>query len=270
LANEWFSARFNQELGMLNDHFTKYRLSEALMSAYKLFWDDFSSWYLEIIKPAYGYPIDLATRNQAFVFMEQLMLVLHPFIPFITEEIWQRVALRQAGESVMITLLPQPASFESDCIERFERMKEVVGFVRGVRAERNIPIKKELSIEIKTGDGKYDDYLDPILIKLLNLKSVSLIEQNTTGSASQVIRSVEYYVPVAGAVDVDAECEKLQKDLEYTMGFLDSVKKKLSNERFVNHAPAQVVDVEKAKMADAEAKIKALLEQIEAMRNHNE
>jgi valyl-tRNA synthetase len=149
-------------------------------------------------------------------------------------------------------------------------MKEVVGFVRGVRAERNIPIKKELSIEIKTGDGKYDDYLDPILIKLLNLKSVSLIEQNTTGSASQVIRSVEYYVPVAGAVDVDAECEKLQKDLEYTMGFLDSVKKKLSNERFVNHAPAQVVDVEKAKMADAEAKIKALLEQIEAMRNHNE
>jgi valyl-tRNA synthetase len=270
LANEWFSARFNQELGMLNDHFTKYRLSEALMSAYKLFWDDFSSWYLEIIKPTYGYPIDLATRNQAFVFMEQLMLVLHPFIPFITEEIWQRVALRQAGESVMITLLPQPASFESDCIERFERMKEVVGFVRGVRAERNIPIKKELSIEIKTGDGKYDDYLDPILIKLLNLKSVSLIEQNTTGSASQVIRSVEYYVPVAGAVDVDAECEKLQKDLEYTMGFLDSVKKKLSNERFVNHAPAQVVDVEKAKMADAEAKIKALLEQIEAMRNHNE
>ncbi|MFA5817162.1 MAG: valine--tRNA ligase [Bacteroidales bacterium] len=266
LANEWFIARLNQELGVLNDHFTKYRLSEALMTAYKLFWDDFSSWYLEIIKPAYGHPIDKVTRNQAMALLEKLMLVLHPFIPFITEEIWQRVATRQPGESVMVTGQPVAGSYNPDQIERFERMKEVVGFVRSVRADRNIPVKTELSLEVKTTDTKYDNYLDPILIKLLNLKSVIEIDQNTSGSASQVIRSVEYYVPLAVSVDAVAETEKLQKELDYTLGFLDAVMKKLANEQFVNHAPAPVVETEKAKMADAEAKIRALREQIDAIR----
>ena len=266
MANEWFIARLNQEFGVLNDHFTKYRLSEALMAAYKLFLDYFSSWYLEIIKPAYGHPIDKVTRDQALTLLEKLMLVLHPFIPFITEEIWQRVAARQHGESVMVTLQPVAGSYNPDQIERFERMKEVAGFVRSVRAARNIPVKTELSLEVKTGDTKYDKYLDPILIKLLNLKSVVEIVQNTSGSASQVIRSVEYYVPLAGSVDAIAETEKLQKELDYTVGFLDTVMKKLANERFVNHAPTQVVETEKTKMADAEAKIRILREQIEAMR----
>ncbi len=265
LANEWFIARLNQELAILNDHFTKYRLSEALMAAYKLFWDDFSSWYLEIIKPAYGSPIDKITRDQAFGIMEKLMLVLHPFIPFITEEIWQRVATRLPGESVMVSLLPVAESFDSEQIERFERMKEVVGFVRSVRAEKNIPVKTPLSLEVKTTDSTYDKYLDSILIKLLNLSSVNEIEQNSSGSASQVIRSVEYYVPLAGSVDVAVETEKLQKELAYTLGFLDTVNKKLANERFVNNAPAQVLETEKAKLADAEAKIRALREQIEAL-----
>jgi valyl-tRNA synthetase len=265
LANEWFIARLNQELGVLNDHFTRYRLSEALMAAYKLFWDDFSSWYLEIIKPAYGHPIDKVTRDQALALLEKLMLVLHPFIPFITEEIWQRIAGRQPGESVMITMQPVAGSYNPDQIERFERMKEVVGFVRSVRVDRNIPVKTELSLEVKTNDTNYHNYLDPILIKLLNLKSVTEIDQNTSVSASQVIRSVEYYVPIAGSVDVVAETENLQKELDYALGFLDTVMKKLTNERFVNHAPAQVVETEKAKMADAEAKIRALREQIDAM-----
>ncbi|MCX6223981.1 MAG: valine--tRNA ligase [Bacteroidia bacterium] len=266
LANEWFNARLNQELGVQNDHFTKYRLSEALMAAYKLFWDEFSSWYLEIIKPAYGHPIDKVTRDEAMTLMEKLMLVLHPFIPFITEEIWQRVATRKSGESVMVTRQPVAGGYNPDQIERFERMKEVVGFVRSVRADCNIPFKTELSLEIRTTDNQYDNYLDPILVKLLNLKSVTGIDQNPSGSASQVIRSVEYYVPLTGSVDMVAEMEKLQKELDYSLGFLDTVMKKLANERFVNHAPAQVLETEKAKMADAEAKIRALREQIEGMR----
>jgi valyl-tRNA synthetase len=265
LANEWFDARLNQELASLNDHFSKYRLSEALMAAYKLFWDDFSSWYLEIIKPAYQQPIDKLTRDQAMNIMEKLMLVLHPFIPFITEEIWQHITPRNPGESVMVSPLPVAGSFNPDQIDRFERMKEVVGFVRSVRAEHNIPVRNILSLEVKTGDAGYDKYLDPILVKLLNLESVTEIESKSPGAASQVIRSVEYYVPLEGAIDPAAEIEKLQKELEYTLGFLDTVMKKLANERFVNHAPAQVVEVEKTKMADAEAKIRALKEQIEAL-----
>ncbi|MDD4646527.1 MAG: class I tRNA ligase family protein, partial [Bacteroidales bacterium] len=266
LANEWFDSRLNEELGILNDHFAKYRLSEALMAAYKLFWDDFSSWYLEIIKPAYGQPIDKTTRDQAFAVLEKLMLVLHPFVPFISEEIWQRVAERKPGESVMVTPMPEAGNFDPVMIERFERMKEVTGFVRSVRADRNIPFKTELSMEVKTSEVSYDHYLDSILIKLLNLKAIAEIDQNSPGCASQVIRSVEYYVPLAGSVDAAAETEKLQKELDYTLGFLDTVMKKLGNERFVNHAPAQVVETERAKMADAEAKIRALREQIEGLK----
>ncbi|MFA6128109.1 MAG: valine--tRNA ligase [Bacteroidales bacterium] len=265
LANEWFTAQLNYSLELLNDHFSKYRLSEALMVAYKLFWDDFSSWYLEIIKPAYGHPIDKITLNEAMLNMEKLMLVLHPFIPFITEEIWQRVSVRKHGESIMVSMQPVAEKYNPEQIERFERMKEVVGFVRSVRAERNIPVKIELSLEVKTTDSTYDSYLDSILVKLLNLKTVAEIKNGTPGSASQVIRSVEYYVPLAGSVDAAAEKEKLNKELEYTLGFLDTVMKKLSNERFVNHAPAQVVETEKAKQADAEAKIRAIREQIEGL-----
>jgi valyl-tRNA synthetase len=266
LAYEWFTARLNQELGALNDHFSKYRLSEALMAAYKLFWDDFSSWYLEIIKPAYGNPIDKLTLNQAMGLMEKLMLVLHPFIPFITEEIWQSITIRNPGESVMVTMQPVAGSFSIEQIDRFDRMKEVVGFVRSVRAERNIPVKTKLTLEVKITDAKYDNYHDVILVKLLNLKSVTEIYMNTPGSASQVIRSVEYYVPLAGSIDIVTEIAKLQKELDYTLGFLDTVMKKLANERFVNHAPAQVVETEKVKMADAEAKIRAIREQIDALR----
>jgi len=266
LANEWFNARLNQEMGVLNDHFNKYRLSEALMAAYKLFWDDFSSWYLEIIKPVYGNPIDKVTRDQAMALMEKLMLVLHPFIPFITEEIWQRTATRQPGDSVMVALLPAVEDFSNEQVERFERMKEVVGFVRSVRAEKNIPLKTELLLEVKTADSGYDHYLDQILIKLLNLKSVVEVELNTPGCASQVIRSVEYYVPLAGSVDTVAETDKLQKELTYTLGFLDTVMKKLANERFVSNAPAQVLETERAKQADAENKIRAIREQLEALK----
>jgi valyl-tRNA synthetase len=265
LAGEWFTDRFNQELGQLNDHFSKYRLSEALMAAYKLFWDDFSSWYLEIIKPGYQQPIDAKTHQQALGIMEKLMLVLHPFMPFITEEIWQRVATRRPGESVMVAAQPDEGPYNEELLERFERMKEAVVFVRSVRAERNIPFRTELSLQVKQGETAYDDYLDPVLIKLLNLSEVRVVEQKTQGSTGQVIRSVEYYVPLDGTMDMAAEKEKLQKELEYASGFLGTVMQKLSNERFVSNAPAKVLETERAKQADAEARIKSLTEQIAAL-----
>jgi valyl-tRNA synthetase len=262
LADEWFTARLNQEMTTLNDHFSKYRLSEALMAAYKLFWDDFSSWYLEIIKPAYGQPIDRLTRDQAIGQLEKLMLVLHPFMPFITEEIWQRIKPRQTGESIMITRLPDAGSFDADQLDAFIRMQEVAGFVRSVRAEKNIPLKNPLTLEVRAADAEVDHNLDPVLIKLLNLDSINRVTLSTPGSAGQVIRTVEYFVPLAGNVDVAGELAKLNKELEYTLGFLNTVMKKLGNERFVTNAPAQVLETERAKQADAESKIRALREQI--------
>lgn len=166
----------------------------------------------------------------------------------------------------MVAQQPEAGAFSPELIERFDRMKDVAVFVRSVRAERNIPMKNAVALEVKTGGSGYDNYLDPVLLKLLNLKSISEIELQTPGSVSQVIRSVEYYVPLEGALDTAAELEKLEKELEYTLGFLDTVSKKLANERFVNHAPAQVVDTEKAKLADAEAKIRALREQIDGIK----
>jgi valyl-tRNA synthetase len=262
LADEWFGERLGQEMAVLHDHFSKYRLSEALMAVYKLFWDDFSSWYLEIIKPGYKQPVDRLTKDQAVGYFEKLMLLLHPFIPFITEEIWHRLADRKDGESIMITRLPEAGEFNPDHIDRFERMKDVVVFVRSVRADKNLPVKKELFLQVRSVGNPYDDHLDPVLVKLLNLKSVEETEEKPSGAASQVIRSVEYYIPLDGSIDVAAELARLQGELNYATGFLESVRKKLSNERFVKNAPPQVVENEKAKEADAEAKIRALREQI--------
>jgi len=262
LAYEWFDARLNQEIGVLNDHFSKYRLSDALMSTYKFFWDDFSSWYLEIIKPGYGEPIDPVTHGQVLELMEKLLLLLHPFMPFITEELWHHLRERKSGESIMISPLPEAADFNVNVTEQFDRLKEVVVFVRSVRAEKNIPVKQVLELHVVSPSGAYDHTLDPVMVKLLNLSGVVPSKEKPSQAASVVIRSVEYYVPLEGSVDQEAEMEKLRVELEYALGFLDTVNKKLSNERFVNSAPAQVVEVERKKKADAEAKIRAIREQL--------
>jgi valyl-tRNA synthetase len=262
LAYEWFESKLNREMNTLNDHFGKYRLSDALMTSYKLFWDDYSSWYLEITKPSYRHPIDPVTRNQAIDLMEKLLLILHPFIPFITEELWQHIRPRRHGESIMISLLPEPGTFDEQVIERFERLKEAVVFVRSVRAEKNIPVKNHLKLHIVAPDNSYDSSYDEILRKLLNLSSVILSADKPAAAASQVIRSVEYYVPLSGSVDEEAEIEKLNNELKYTLGFLETINRKLSNERFVNNAPAEVVEMEKKKKADAEAKIRAIRERL--------
>ncbi len=262
LAYDWFGARLDQEIGVLNDHFTKYRLSDALMSAYKLFWDDFSSWYLEIIKPAYGQPIDEVSRNQAMSLMEKLLLLLHPFMPFITEELWQALAERKSGESIMISWQPEGGSFDESKIEQFDRLKEAAVFIRSVRAEKNIPMKIAIDLHVSAAGGGYDKSLDSILIKLLNLSSIVYSDEKPAQAASQMIRSIEYSIPLAESADEAGDLEKLREELQYALGFLESVNKKLSNERFVQSAPPQVVEIEKNKKADAEAKIKAIRQRL--------
>jgi valyl-tRNA synthetase len=262
LAAGWFHARLNREILTLDDHFSKYRLSEALMAAYKLFWDDFSSWYLEIIKPTFGHPIDKTTHDQAKSFFEKLMLLLHPFMPFITEEIWQTIKPRVKGESIMVARQPAFEDYDTAWIERFDRVGEVVVFVRSVRAERNISPKTPLSLMVRPANGTYDGLFDPVLKKLLNLESVQMVSEKPEGSTGQVIRSVEYHVPTEGPVDHAVETEKLMKDLHYARGFLQTVEKKLSNERFTKHAPPGVIELEKKKKEDAEARIRSIEEQL--------
>ena len=262
LAGQWFGARFNAVLEQIDDHYDKYRLSDALMSCYRLFWDDFSSWYLEMIKPEYGQPIDSVTKREALKFMENLLLVLHPFMPFITEELWHATADRKPGESIMVSALPKAGSYDPDMLDRFDRVKELIVFIRSVRAEKSVSPKNPLKLMVRMAEGRYTGEFDPVVMKLANLESIDLVEEQPSGAVSQVIKAVEFFILLEGLVDPAEEKAKLEEELKYTRGFLMSVEKKLSNERFVQNAPADVVMKEKQKQADAEAKIKALEEQL--------
>lgn len=262
LAAKWFGARFNQVVETVEDHYEKYRLSDALMATYRLFWDDFSSWYLEMIKPEYGQPIDPLTKEQAFSFMEQLLLVLHPFMPFLTEELWHAVREREAGASIMVSSQPEVQPYDPDLLERFDRVKELIVFIRSVRADKNISPKQALDLRVRPVGGAYPGEFNPVLTKLASLRSVELTDEQPEEAVSQVIKAVEFYLLLEGLVDPDEEKRKLEEDLRYVQGFLMSVDKKLSNDRFVHHAPVEVVEKERQKKADAEAKIRALEDQL--------
>ena len=265
LAISWFEARLAKAVKNLNDQYSKYRLSDSLMVVYRLFWEEFSSWYLEAIKPQFGEPIDAKTYERTREFLELLLQLLHPFMPFITEEIWQQIRDRKAGDSIMISPLPDEDEFNEDLIERFERIKEVIVFVRSIRAEKNIPVREKLSLKVYPMEGDYKGVFDPVLFKLANLDSIEVMGNHADGAITQVIRSVEFAVPLEGLVDPAVEVEKMKKELEYAKGFLESINKKLSNDRFVNHAPEQVVNKERQKQSDALAKIKGLEEQIKRL-----
>ncbi|MFO7616481.1 MAG: valine--tRNA ligase [Bacteroidales bacterium] len=269
LAAQWFNARLNRDMAVLEDHFNKYRLSDALMTVYKLFWDDFSSWYLEIIKPGYGDPVDPATLADVSRFFEKMMLLLHPFMPFITEEIWQRINPRKPGDSIMVTPLPGPEPVDEEWIARFEQLMEVVVFIRSSRAEKNISPKKSLHLQVIPHHNAYDQTLDPVLSKLANISGIAIGGDKPDGSASQVIRSVEYFLSFDEPLDVVEEMARIRKEMEYTRGFLQTVEKKLSNERFTSHASPEVVDLERKKKADAEAKLKALTDSLARMERRN-
>jgi valyl-tRNA synthetase len=261
LAVEWFEARFNQTLATIEDHFSKYRISDALMATYKLIWDDFCSWYLEMIKPPYQKPSDQKTYEATIRFFEELMKILHPFMPFITEEIWHLLAERKEGDDIIVSRMPVSKPYDQKIIDAFTRASEIILGIRNVRKDKNIPNKETIELKVKSGESA-DCLLYPLVAKMGNVESIEMVNDQPSGAVTFIVRSQEYYVPLAGTIDVEAELAKLTEELNYTKGFLKSVVKKLSNERFVNNAPTAVVDKERRKQADAEARIKVLEEQI--------
>ena len=266
-ATKWFAAKLRLAAEELADDFTKYRLSEALMTVYKLFWDEFSSWYLEMVKPAYidgqAQPVDRATYEATLQFFEVLLKMLHPFMPFITEELWQALYERKEGESIMRTELHLAAATDNDiqlCAD-FETVKEIVTAVRAVRSQKNIAPKEQLTLEIVAGDKELSIVNYQLSIaKMANLSAINVVKEKSKGSASFLIGTTEYAVPLGSLIDVEAERAKAEAELQHLQGFLASVEKKLSNERFVNNAPAAVVELERKKQADAQQKIAALQE----------
>ena len=261
VAIKWFSQVLGKNIAEINDQFSKYRISEALMVVYKLFWDEFSSWYLEIIKPAYQQPIDAKTYRITLDFFSDLLKLLHPFMPFITEEIWHYLEENVADRSIMVESLPQPLPFDETYLNQFERIKETIAQLRNIRQEKNIPLKETLSLHyVKDNNDTYE--FSFVLRKLANLSEVGPVDFKPEGAISFLIKSTEYYVPMQGKINVAEELQKAQSDLNYYRDFLQSVMVKLNNERFVQNAPAKVLMNEQNKKADAEAKILALEENI--------
>ena len=262
-AVDWFNHRLNEVIGEINDHFDKFRISDALMAAYKLTWDEFCSYFLEIVKPGFQQPIDGKTYYAIIDIFEKLMQILHPFMPFITEELWHNVRERGANESVMVSAMPAFVENMSgnDILVRFANMQKVVESVRRVRNDMSIPPKQALQLLV-IQQGAADAEMDAILTKLCNISEIQYVKEKVAGTCSFIENNIEYMIPVAQNIDVEAELKKLTADLEYMEKFLKSVMGKLSNERFVNNAPEAVVNVEKKKKSDAEEKIKLLKEQI--------
>ena len=265
VAVEWINEIVNKALKDIESDFSKFRISEALMTAYKLFWDDFSGWYLEIIKPEYQKPIDKKTYDSTIAVFDKLMHIIHPFMPFITEEIWQLLSVRKDGESLMISEMPLPGKSDKLLIDRFEVIKETVSSIRTIRKSKDLPARDKLELFIRSVPGEYDIHFLPVIIKMANLSGVSFIENNQEGAASFHIGTMEFYIPVGIKLDVKAEILKINEELKYNRGFLLSVMKKLDNERFVQNAPPSVIEIEKQKKADAEIKIKSLEDRLKEM-----
>ncbi len=264
IATQWFEAKLRLAAEELADDFSKYRLSEALMTVYKLFWDEFSSWYLEMVKPAYvdgkPQPVDRTTYEATLQFFEVLLKMLHPFMPFITEELWQALYTRKAGESIMRAELHLPAATEADrklCAD-FEAVKEVVTAIRAVRSQKNIAPREALALEVLNANPFAA--FDAPMMKMANLSAVNVVSEKSSGSASFLVGTTEFAVPLGNLIDLDAERKKLEGELQRLEGFLVSVEKKLSNERFVQNAPAAVVEMERKKQADAQQKITSIRE----------
>ena len=264
LATEWFEAMLSKTAAEVNDLFGKYRLSEALMAVYKLFWDEFSSWYLEMVKPAYGQPIDKVTYEKTLNFFDTLLKLLHPFMPFITEELWQHIYDRKEGESIMVQVLQVSETYNEDIIARFEAVKEVIGGIRTIRLQKNIAQKEALSLEV-IGENPVEAF-NAVIAKLCNLSAIQTVTTKADGAAAFMVGTTEYAVPLGNLINVEEELKKLEADLKYQEGFLQSVLKKLSNEKFVSKAPANVIEMERKKQADAETKIAALKESIAALK----
>ena len=265
LAAEWFGNLLDRSLAGIEADFAAYRISDAFMKIYRLFWDEFSGWYLEMVKPAYGMPADGKTFAQTKAFFDKLLRMLHPFMPFITEELWQHLAPRLEGQSIMVSDMPRAAAWDDALLARFELVKETVTAVRNIRQQKSIPTREPLALKV-IRDENYHEAYNPLLVKMANLSGVECVAEKSPAAPSFIVKTTEYFVPLDGMVDVEAELRKLADELAYLEGFLASVMKKLSNERFVSGAPQKVVETEYAKKNDAEAKIKALRERMAALK----
>ena len=262
IAIEWFDAQLSKILLEVEDLFGKYRLSEALMAVYKLFWDEFSSWYLEMVKPAYQQPIDCATYQATLGFFDSLLKMLHPFMPFITEELWQALETRQAGESIMVQLMPKANTVNEKLMDDFEKTKEIIAGIRTIRLQKNIPNKESLQLQI-IGDHNAD--FDAVISKLCNLESLGKVAEKSPNAVSFLSGTTEYAVPMGSLINAEDEIRKMEDEISYLEGFIQSVMKKLSNERFVQNAKPEIVDNERKKLSDAESKIASLKESIAGM-----
>ena len=259
----WFRNTLNDALATVKDHFSKFRLSDAMMVLYRLFWEEFSAWYLESVKPAFGQPMDRATMQATLDFFDTLLRLLHPFMPFITEELWQHLAERKDGESIMYARIPEAEQADAAILKAMADVKEIVGGVRNVRKQKNLPNKEQLTLQAV---GGLNNPLEAIIIKLAGLEKVEAVTEKDPIAAAFMVGTAEFAVPVAGSIDVEEEIKKLEADLEYTRGFLASVDKKLSNERFVANAPEAVVANERKKKADAESKIATMEQALQALK----
>lgn len=263
VANKWFQNKLNKAKADINKNFDKFRISDALMATYKLVWDDYCSWYLEMIKPGYKHPIDAATKEQAIVFLEELLRLMHPFTPFITEELWH--ALRpDRKDDIVVAQWPEEGEVDEKYLSAFEDAQTVITNIRNVRKQQNIAQK--VAVELcRKENNSIDEQFDAVLIKLCNLKSIDKVVEKVDNAFSFLVKSNEYFIPFGDTVDVSKEIDKLKEQLDYTKGFLKSVEKKLSNERFVNNAPEQVVAKEKQKQDDAIAEIEVLEQKIQSL-----
>ena len=257
IAIDWYKAKFQKSLAEIEDHYSKYRISDALMGTYKLIWDDYCSWFLEMVKPAYGQPIDKKTFDSVIAILEDNLRILHPFMPFVTEEIWQTISERTPEEALIVAQWPAQVAYDEKIINEFVFASEVISGVRKIRKDKNIAFKNEIDLKVQNNDNVSDSF-DKVIAKMGNIANLDYVNEQVEGALSFRVKSNDYFIPVGGAIDVEAEIAKLEEELKYTEGFLNSVNKKLSNERFVNNAPEKVVAIEKAKQADAEAKIEAL------------
>ena len=265
LSIEWFEQRLAAAQMQIEKDFAAYRISDALLIAYRLFWDEFSGWLLEMVKPAYGDSIDECTLKAVKSIFERLMQMLHPFMPFLTEEIWQDIAERAEGESICVSAAKVAEEADEKLLARFELAKEVISAVRNVRKQKNLPNKDALTLKVIV-DENYPAEYEAVITKMANLTSVERVEEKDATAAAFIVKTTQYFVPLGGLIDVEAERQKMSEELTYLEGFLASVMKKLSNERFVSSAPEKVVANERAKKADAEAKIAAIKERLEQLK----
>jgi len=266
LAISWFHEKFSQIVEQTDDHFDKFRISDALMNVYTTVRDEFSGWLLEMVKPTYQQPIDGKTYEELIDIFDEVLRFLHPFMPFVSEEVWQLLKERQQGDSITISSWPKSTGYDETLIAQFEDVKEAIAGLRTIRTKNNIPNKDQLELAIVAGDKGFAPEFNSVLVKMGNLSALNLVTEEVKAAASFLVKSTTFFVPMVGTIDVEEELKKLQAELDYTKGFLNSVVKKLSNERFVSSAPEAVVAVERAKQADAEAKIKVLEEQITGLK----